>query len=184
MHKWADRIVQKVITEDNIRSFISTSYLATMKKGISEQCSGHFSKMIAADKLLMKNIANDRRTSEEILRFFQPLQKKVIEIKAEVECFQVRYMGRSDVIDIESLCTIEQIGEGHFSEVYLAKYTSKEKTTSVALKVLKARMSGMKIHDQLSDVECIRYMLMTMLTNKIITKNETFKRLMKLLIII
>lgn len=157
MRNWTDEMMNVCFTKENIKDFISKSYLALFQISIFELCNEHIPKQIAADRRQVNNIANDRRTSQEILRVFQPLQRGIREIQAEVLFFKLRFMDK-DVIKIEDLRKVKRIGDGSFSEVYLARWKIENEIKDVALKVLKGNMSGLEMYSQLSEVECLRYL--------------------------
>lgn len=155
MQKWTDEIITKVFTKETIRAFIENSYLALFKISIFQLCEHYIPKQIAADRRQVINIANDRRTSQEILSSFQPLQNSVREMLAKLLLFQLEHMAK-DVIDIKELQQSRQVGGGSFSDVYKTTWKHDNEEIQVALKVLKTKMCGVEMYRQLEEVEKLR----------------------------
>lgn len=155
MRKWTVEIMSKCLTKENIQAFIFHSYLASFQESIKELCNDYIPKQIAADKRQVNDIANDRRTSQEILRAFKPLQKGIREILANVMFFELQFIAK-DVIRIDSLRRIGWLGNGSFSDVHLAAWQRDSDTLEVALKVLKSKLVGAEMYSQLSEVQCLR----------------------------
>lgn len=155
MQDWTDEIMTKVFTHESIKAFINSSYLALFKISIIQLCEEYIPKQIAADKRQVNLIANDRRSSQEILKSFQPLQNGLRKMLAKLLLFKLEHMAK-DVIDIAELKQTGQIGGGNFSNVYMATWKQDNTVSQVALKVLKTNLNGVEMYRQLEEVEHLR----------------------------
>lgn len=156
MRDWTDEVMNGCFSKDNIKQFVLQNYLTLFQKSISNLCNDYIPKQIAADMRQVNNIANDRRTSQEILKVFKPFQTEIRELQAKVMFFKLQYMSE-DLIYVKDLQRVIRVGDGTYSEVYLTRWHKGIDTITVALKVLKSEMKGLEMHTQLSEVECLRY---------------------------
>ena len=155
MSNWTDEIMGKVFTEENIKAFIDNSYFELFKISILQLCDEYIPKQIASDRRQVTNIANDQRTSQEIVSSFQPLQKGVREMLAKLKFFHLEYMAK-DVIPAGCLQQQRLVGSGNFSNVYIATWNHDNVVHHVALKALKKKLSGVEMYTQLVEVETLR----------------------------
>ncbi|XP_060590684.1 uncharacterized protein LOC132745735 isoform X2 [Ruditapes philippinarum] len=155
MKEWTTKIMETAFTEDNIASFIFEVYFGNFERKIVELCDEFIPKQIAADQRQVNIIANDRRTSHQILSEFQPLLMKLKMVMGKLRFFELKYMAK-DMIAPTDLHIEKEVGKGNFSDVYLATWTNGDKQEKVAMKVLRRKMKGYEMVSQLEEVECLR----------------------------
>lgn len=156
MRNWTNKMINVCLTKEKINKFVLKYYLTLFKTRFSVLLTEYFPKLIDAETTLVNNIINDRRTSLDVMEEYQHLQRRANELEAEIRLFQVQYLNK-DSINIDDLQKGKQIGEGTFSDVYLARYTEGGISIDVALKVMKMSVSGLEIIAKLTEVECLRY---------------------------
>lgn len=155
MKEWTTKIMETAFTEENIEGFVFDVYFGNFKRKIEELCLEFIPKQIAADQKQVNIIANDRRTSYQILEEFQPLMTSLKVIMGHLRFYELKYMAK-DIIDLSDLHIEKEVGRGNFSDVYLARWTNGGKQERVAMKVLRRKMKGSEIVSQLDEVECLR----------------------------
>ncbi|XP_045157887.1 dual serine/threonine and tyrosine protein kinase-like [Mercenaria mercenaria] len=155
MKEWTMKIMESAFTEENVGSFIFGVYFGNFEKKIVELCEEFIPQQIAADQKQVNIIANDRRTSHQILSEFQPLLYQLKMIMGKLRYYELKYMAK-DMIEQSDLHIEKEIGRGNFSDVYLATWTNGDRKERVAMKVLRRKLKGADMVSQLEEVECLR----------------------------
>lgn len=157
MRCWTNELINVSLTKEKIKRFVFEYYLTLFKKRIFVLFTDNLPKMIDANAVLMDDIINNRKKSQDVLEEFQHLQRRANEIKAEIRLFQVQYLDENS-ISVHDLQKVKHIGHGKFSEVFLARYKLDNKTMNVALKVMKINVSYSVMMARLTEVEYLRYL--------------------------
>ncbi|WAR24638.1 STY17-like protein [Mya arenaria] len=117
---------------------------------INELCDKKIPDLIAADRLKVKKLQEDRRTAKEIFDDFQPL----LTILGHLRLYKLRHVA-TDVIDVTQLRREKEVRSGHFSTVYKAhlQLTGDRGSRVVSLKVLKRRIDGDEMYTLLTEMK-------------------------------
>lgn len=157
MRRWTNELINVSLSKEKIKRFVFEYYLTLFKKRIFVLFTDNLPKMIDANAMLMVDIINNRRKSQDVLEEYQHLQRRANEIKAEIRLFQVQYLDENS-ISVHDLHKVKQKGHGKFSEVFLARYKQDNETMNVALKVMKINVSYSMMMAKLTEVEYLRYL--------------------------
>jgi hypothetical protein len=155
MKEWTEKITEATFTEEHIGKLIFDVYFGTFERNIERVCSDFIPKQIAADQRQVNLIANDRRTSHQILEQYTPMLANLKVIKGQLYLYELHYM-TTDLIDPSEIHIEKEIGKGNFSDVYLATWKKCNGELRVALKVLRRKMKGADMLNQLEEVDILR----------------------------
>ncbi|KAH3801953.1 hypothetical protein DPMN_155618 [Dreissena polymorpha] len=108
------------------------------------------SKSVQADMVYLESILKDTRASREIVEDFTDIKTTVQDHIASLRLFELQCLA-SDKVNCVDITRVKEIGTGHFSDVYAAKYLQED----VALKVIKTSSATMFTH--LLELEIFRY---------------------------
>lgn len=153
MRRWTDEVVHSFSKENNIEYFVSQNYFPMFQKSISELCDDYFPRQTAANRRLIESITNDRRTFEEIIQVYLPLQEELLKFQEDAFLFHLKYIDEV-FIDADYLRIVKKHGEGFCSDVYLAR--KENETTIIILKARKANTHTLELGFLKSEVECLR----------------------------
>ena len=107
-------------------------------KSCLKQIEARIPELIEADKMLCKQLGDERRSKEEIKKLYQPIIDEASNIRGHLAVFAFKEIRTVDICSKEldwKEDTSCRLGSGTFAIVYQGKMTWKGKEQTVALKV-------------------------------------------------
>ncbi|KAH3801885.1 hypothetical protein DPMN_155547 [Dreissena polymorpha] len=149
MDKWLKESLNEFLKRKSIDKCVFENYITILMKRIDQMSARIVSTSMQADMVHLESILKDKRESSEIVSEFTDIKTAVQDHIASLRLFELQYLA-NDNVNYLDITRIKEIGTGHFSEVYAAKYLH----TDVALKVIKTSPTTMFTH--LVDLEIFR----------------------------
>ena len=158
MAKWAECHLNELLTDENINNYIFMTYFKFLQDQICDICDKKIPAIIESDRLMVQMIMSDRRTAKDILQDFQPMQISLDYICIQLCLYEMQYYDKElNVVSLESVTLIREIGTGQFSTEYRVTMQQKDVPQREAtLKVMKHSNEESETLDSLKEVECLR----------------------------
>ncbi|XP_052224294.1 uncharacterized protein LOC127839941 [Dreissena polymorpha] len=141
MDKWLKESLKEFLRWKSIDKTVLANYVFILTKRIDQMSARIVSESVQADRVHLESILKDTRESSEIVEVFTDIKTIVQDHIASLRLFELQCLA-SDKVNCVDITRVKEIGTGHFSEVYAAKYLQED----VALKVIKTSFTTMFTH--------------------------------------
>ncbi|XP_052224309.1 uncharacterized protein LOC127839958 [Dreissena polymorpha] len=141
MEKWLKESLKEFLKKKSIEKTVHENYVFILTKRIDQMSARIVSKSVQADMVHLESILKDTRESREIVEDFTDIKTTVQDHIASLRLFELQCLD-SDKVNCVDITRVKEIGTGHFSDVYAAKYLQED----VALKVIKRSSATMFTH--------------------------------------
>ncbi|XP_052221389.1 uncharacterized protein LOC127837954 isoform X2 [Dreissena polymorpha] len=141
MNKWLKDSLKEFLKRKSIDKTVLANYVSILTKRIDQMSARIVSESVQADMVHLESILKDTRESSEIVEDFTDIKTTVQDHIASLRLFELQCLA-SDKVNCVDITRVKEIGTGHLSEVYAAKYLKED----VALKVIKTSSASMFTH--------------------------------------
>lgn len=124
-----------------------------------KQIEARIPELIEADKMLCRQLADEKRTQKEIKELYQPIMDEASDIRGHLAVFALKEIRAAD-ISSEELDWKEdmscRLGCGAFATVYQGKMRRQEEEQAVALKVCREVLDSKNASLIMAEVDLLR----------------------------
>ena len=124
-----------------------------------KQIEARIPDLIEADKMLCRQLGDERRSQKEIKELYQPIISKASDIRGHLAVFALKEIGATDISSKEldwKEDTLSRIGCGAFASVYQGKMRRQGKEQIVALKVCSEVLDSKNASLIMAEIELLR----------------------------
>ena len=161
MSRRSKKCLKVIATQDRLLPFINKQLEDAVQ--FLKQIKDSIPKLLESDEKLYERLLEDDRSSTQVQKIFQPLDRKVESLKRELTVYNLTEMRKSDFTDDELKWdgNFESIiGNGSFSTVYSGALTREgEPEVKVALKVYRDPLTTRNVWHFVDEERALRFVL-------------------------
>ena len=124
-----------------------------------KQIEARIPDLIEADKMLCRQLGDERRSQKEIKELYQPIISEASDIRGHLAVFALKEIGATDISSKEldwNEDMLSRIGCGAFASVYQGKVRRQRKEQIVALKICSEVLDSKNASLIMAEIELLR----------------------------